>query len=98
MIIENGEEDITKIMVSLAKKVSNYKVKDILENFKEIIRFVEKYKQKIIVKYIQKWNKIINEKTLDNLKNFMYNIGYLCFIMLPYKNYTFGKYLEKINQ
>ena len=97
LIIENGEEDITKIMVSLAKKVSNYKVKDILENFKEIIRFVEKYKQKIIVKYIQKWNKIINEKTLDNLKNFMYNIGYLCFIMLPYKNYTFGKYLEKIN-
>ena len=27
----------------------------------------------------------------------MYNIGYLCFIMLPYKNYTFGKYIEKIN-
>ena len=27
----------------------------------------------------------------------MYNIGYLCFIMLPYKNYKFGKYIEKIN-
>lgn len=97
LVIEDGEKDITKIMVSLAKKVSNYKVKDILENFRKIIRFVEKYKQKIIVKYIGKYEKIIYEKTLDNLKNFMYNIGYLCFIMLSYKNYTFGKYLEKMN-
>lgn len=98
LIIENDrEEDITEIMVSLAKKVSNYKVKDILENFRKIIRFVEKYKKKIIVKYIEKRNRIINEKPLDNLKEFMYNIGYLCFIMLPYKNYIFGKYLEKIN-
>ena len=43
LIIENSEEDITKIMVSLAKKV-----KDILENFRKIIQFVEKYKQKML--------------------------------------------------
>ena len=97
LVIEDGEEDITKKMISLAKKVSNYKVKDILENFKKIIRFVEKYKQKIIVKYIGKYEKILYEKPLDNLKDFIYDFGFLCFNMLPYKNYTFGKYLEKIN-
>jgi hypothetical protein len=97
LVIENGEKDITKIMVSLAKKVSNYKVKDILENFREIIRFVEKYKQKIIVKYIGKYEKILYEKSLDNLKDFIYDFGFLYFSMLPYKNYTFGKYLEKMN-
>ena len=37
------------------------------------------------------------EKPLDNLKELMYNIGYICFIMLPYKNYTFSKFIEKIN-
>lgn len=97
LVIEDSEEDITNKMISLAKKVSNYKVKDILENFRGIIRFVEKYKKKITVNYIGKYEKILYEKPLDNLKNFMYNIGYLCFIMLPYKNYTFGKYLEKMN-
>ena len=97
LIIEEGEEDITKIMVSLAKKISNYKIKAILENLKKIIRFVEKYKQKTQVTLILKYDKIILEKKLDNLNNFMYNIGYLYFIMLPYKNYTFGKYIEKIN-
>ena len=53
LIVENSEEDITKIMVSLAKKVSKYKIKDILENFREIIRFVEKYKNKTKIKYIE---------------------------------------------
>ena len=97
LIIENSEEDITKIMVRLAKKVSKYKIKDILENFREIIRFVEKYKQKTKITYIERWDKIIYEKPLDNLKELMYNIGYICFIMLPYKNYTFSKFCEKIN-
>jgi hypothetical protein len=51
LVIDYGkEQDITNNMVRLAKKVSNYKVKDILKNFKEIIKFVEKYKQKIQVK------------------------------------------------
>jgi hypothetical protein len=97
LVIEDGEDDITKKMISLAKKVSNYKVKDILENFKKIIRFVEKYKKKIIIKYIGKYEKILYEKPLDNLKDFIYDFGFICFSMLPYKNYTFGKYLEKIN-
>ena len=97
LIVENSEEDITKIMVSLAKKVSKYKIKDILENFREIIRFVEKYKNKTKIKYIEKWNKTINEKPLDHLKELMYNIGYLCFTMIPYKNYTFRKFIEIIN-
>jgi len=97
LVIIDGEKDITKIMVSLAKKVSNYKVKDILENFKKIIRLVEKYKKKISVKYIGKYEKILYEKSLDNLKDFIYEFGFLCFSMLPYKNYTFGKYLEKLN-
>jgi hypothetical protein len=97
LIVENSEEDITKIMVSLAKKVSKYKIKDILENFREIIRFVEKYKNKTKIKYIEKWDKTIYEKPLDDLKDLMYNIGYLCFTMIPYKNYTFRKFIEKIN-
>ena len=97
LVIEDSEEDITKKMVSLSKKVSNYKVKDILENFRKIIHFVEKYKKKIIVKYIGKYEKILYEKPLYNLKDFIYDFGFLCFSMLPYKNYTFGKYLEKMN-
>ena len=97
LIVENSEEDITKIMVSFAKKVSKYKIKDILENFREIIRFVEKYKNKTKIKYIEKWDKTINEKPLDHLKELMYNIGYLCFTMIPYKNYTFRKFIETIN-
>ena len=97
LIVENSEEDITKIMVSLAKKVSKYKIKDILENFREIIRFVEKYKNKTKIKCITKWDKTIYEKPLDHLKELMYNIGYLCFTMIPYKNYTFRKFIEKIN-
>jgi hypothetical protein len=97
LVIEYGEEDITKIMVSLAKKVSKYKIKDILENFRKIIHFVEKYKKKITVKYIGKYEKILYEKPLDNLKDFINDFGFLCFSMLPYKNYTFGKYLEKMN-
>ena len=97
LIVENSEEDITKIMVSLAKKVSKYKIKDILENFREIIRFVEKYKNKTKIKCITKWDKTIYEKPLDHLNELMYNIGYLCFTMIPYKNYTFRKFIEKIN-
>jgi len=97
LIVQNSEEDITKIMVSLAKKVSKYKIKDILENFREIIRFVEKYKNKTKIKCIEKYDKTIYEKPLDNLKDLMYNIGYLCFIMIPYKNYIFRKFIEKMN-
>ena len=97
LIVENSEEDITKIMVSLAKKVSKYKIKDILENFREIIRFVEKYKNKTKIKCITKWDKTIYEKPLDHLNELMYNIGYLCITMIPYKNYTFRKFIEKIN-
>ena len=97
LIVENSEEDITKIMVNLAKKVSKYKIKDILENFREIIRFVEKYKNKTKIKCITKWDKTIYEKPLDHLNELMYNIGYLCFTMIPYKNYTFRKFIEKIN-
>jgi hypothetical protein len=95
LVIDYGkEQDITNNMVRLAKKVSNYKVKDILKNFKEIIKFVEKYKQKIQVK--SKYN--FNEFTsINNLGEFIYNIGYLYFTMTPYKKYTFGKFIEKLN-
>jgi hypothetical protein len=88
------EEDITNNMVRLAKKVSNYKVKDILKNFKEIIKFVEKYKQKIQVKNKYNFNEYT---TISNLSDFIFNIGYLYFTMSPYKNYTFGKFIEKLN-
>jgi hypothetical protein len=95
LVIDYGkEQDITNNMVRLAKKVSNYKVKDILKNFKEIIKFVEKYKQKIQVK--SKYN--FNEFTsINSLGEFIYNIGYLYFTMTPYKKYTFGKFIEKLN-
>jgi hypothetical protein len=95
LVIDYGkEQDITNNMVRLAKKVSNYKVKDILKNFKEIIKFVEKYKQKIQVK--SKYN--YNEYTsINSLAEFINNIGYLYFTMTPYKKYTFGKFIEKLN-
>ena len=47
------------------------------------------------MKTVVRYDKLILEKQLDNLSKFMYDIGYLYFIMLPY--YTFGKYIEKIN-
>ena len=97
LVIENDEKNITNIMVRLAKKVSNYKVKDILENFMEIIQFVEKYKKNVRVLEIIDWSKILKETTLKDLKKFMYDIGYLYFAMMPYKKYTFGKFIEKIN-
>jgi hypothetical protein len=97
LVMKNDEKNITNIIVSLAKKVSNYKVKDILENFKEIIELVEKYKQNVQVLEIIDWLKILEETTQKNLKKFMYDIGYLYFAMMPYKKYTFGKFIEKIN-
>jgi hypothetical protein len=84
-------------MVRLAKKVSNYKVKDIVENLKKIIKLVEKYKQSVQVLEIIYGLKIIFETTLKDLKKFMYDIGYLYFAMMPYKKYTFGQFIEKIN-
>lgn len=97
LVIKNDEKNITNIMVNLAKKVSNYKVKDILQNFMEIIEFVEKYKKNVQVLQIIPWYKILKETTLKDLKKFMYDIGYLYFAMMPYKKYTFGQFIEKIN-
>jgi hypothetical protein len=95
LVIDYGkEEDITNNMVRLAKKVSNYKVKDILKNFKEIIKFVEKYKQNIQVKSKYNFNEYT---TINNLGEFINNIGYLYFTMTPYKKYKFGKFIEKLN-
>jgi len=60
LVIDYGkEEDITNKMVHLAKKVANYKVLDILKNIKEIIKFVEKYKQDILVKSKYNYNDYI---------------------------------------
>ena len=84
-------------MSQTTEQLQKSDIKDILENFREIIRFVEKYKNKTKIKYIEKWDKTINEKPLDHLKELMYNIGYLCFTMIPYKNYTFRKFIEIIN-
>lgn len=97
LIMENDEKNITNIMVRLAKKVSNYKVKDILENFKKIIELVEKYKKNTQVLQIIHYSKILEETTLKDLKNFIYDIGYLYFAMMPYKKYKFGQFIEKIN-
>jgi hypothetical protein len=95
LIIDYGkEEDITNIMYKLAKKVANYKVKDILESFKEIINFVIKYKQKIKVKSI---NNFTNRNPINQLAKFINNIGYLYFVMGPYKKYKFGQFIEKLN-
>ena len=110
LVINYGkEEDITNKMVLLAKKVANYKVKDILKNFKEIIKLVEKYKQNVLVKTIYKYDEyesIIAESYYSHqsgrmevvsLGKFMHNLGYLYFTMAPYKKYTFGKFIEKLN-
>jgi hypothetical protein len=97
LIIENNKKDITKTMIQLAKKVGNYKIKNILQNLKDIINLVEKYTNKIQVSYIEKYDKIIIEKKLEDYKNFIYNIGYLYFIMISYKNYTFQKYILTLN-
>lgn len=97
LIIEDNRKDITKKMVNLAKKVSNYKIKNILHNLKDIINFVEKYTNKIQVKYIDKYDKIIMQKKLEDYNKFIYNIGYLYFTMISYKNYTFKKYIIKLN-
>jgi len=95
LVIDYGkEEDITKIVVYLAKKVANYKVKDILKNFKEIINFIEKYKQNVEVKTKYNYG---NYAGINSLGEFMANIGYLYFTMTPYKKYTFGKFIEKLN-
>ena len=110
LVINYGkEEDITNKMVHLAKKVANYKVKDILKNFKEIIKFVEKYKQDVLVKTIYKYDKYESivaesyyshqsgEMEVFSLGKFMHNFGFLYFTMAPYKKYTFGKFIEKLN-
>ena len=47
--------------------------------------------------YECKYDKIIIEKKLEDYKNFIYNIGYLYFIMISYKNYTFQKYILTLN-
>jgi hypothetical protein len=110
LVIDYGkEEDITNKMVLLAKKVANYKVKDILKNFKEIIKFVEKYKQDVEVKTIYKYDEYDSivaesyyshqsgEMEVVSLGKFMHNFGFLYFTMAPYKKYTFGKFIEKLN-
>ena len=95
LVIDYGkEEDITNKMVLLAKKVANYKVKDILKNFKEIIKFIEKYKQDVEVKTKYNYN---DYTRIDSLGAFISSIGYLYFTMAPYKKYTFGKFIEKLN-
>ena len=59
---------VTNNMIHLAKKVSNYKVKDIITNLKKIIKFVEKYN---FYKYT----------TISKLSDFIYNIAYLYFLI-----------------
>ena len=96
LVIDYGKEkDITKNMVYLAKKVANYKVKDILKNLKEIINFIEKYKQNVEVKSKYNYN---NYTIINSLGEFMANTGYLYFTMAPYKKYSFGKFIEKLNE
>jgi hypothetical protein len=95
LVIDYGkEEDVTNKMVLLAKKVANYKVKDILKNFKEIINFIEKYKQNVEVKTKYNYN---DYTSINSLGAFMASIGYLYFTMAPYKKYKFGKFIEKLN-
>ena len=95
LVIDYGkEEDITKKMVYLAKKVANYKVKDILKNFKEIINFIQKYKQNIEVKTKYNYN---DYTSINSLGALMASIAYLYFTMAPYKKYRFGKFIEKLN-
>jgi hypothetical protein len=101
LIMEHNEEDCTKLMVKLAKKVSTYKIKNILNTFQKIIKLVEKYKEKVIIKIIvplnMSLNIIIKEILLKEFRNIIHDIGYLYFIMTPYKKYTFGKYIEILN-
>jgi hypothetical protein len=64
----------------------------ILQNLKDIIKLVEKYTNKIQVTYIEKYDKIIIKKNLEDYKNFIYNIGYLyctikkCYAFLNSRN------------
>jgi hypothetical protein len=95
LVINYGkEEDITNNMVLLAKKVANYKVKDILENLKKIINLVEKYKKNVQVKTIYKYDEYVS---IENLGEFIYIFGFLYFCMMTYKRDKFGKFIEKLN-
>ena len=55
---------------------------------------MEKYKQDVEVKTIYKYN---DYTRIDSLGAFISSIGYLYFTMAPYKKYTFGKFIEKLN-
>jgi hypothetical protein len=95
LVIDYGkEEDITNNMVLLAKKVANYKVKDILENLKKIINLVEKYKKNVQVKTIYKYDEYT---PIENLSEFISNFGFLYFCMMTYKRDKFGIFIEKLN-
>lgn len=95
LVINYGkEEDITNNMVLLAKKVANYKVKDILENLKKIINLVEKYKKNVQVKTIYKYDEYA---PIENLSEFISNFGFLYFCMMTYKRDKFGIFIEKLN-
>ena len=95
LVIDYGkEEDIINKMVRLAKKVANYKVKDVLNNLKKIIKFIEKYKKDVLVKTIYNSNEYTS---IGSLSDFISKIGFIYFTMTAYKKYTFGKFIEKLN-
>lgn len=94
LVSEKGEY-INKDLINIAKKVSKYKVNNILHNFNRIIKFIEKYKTNIHIKVVN--DNIIENRYNFNISNFILYIGYLYFALSPYKNYTFGECIKKMN-
>ncbi len=97
-LINKNCEDINNILINISKKVSNYKVNNILNIFLKIIKLIEKYKRNIIVKRIIPYSKIVEENKLKDISLYVFNLGYIIFALEPYKKYTFGECVKKMNE
>lgn len=91
-------DDKNNEMKKCAKKLGDYKIKDIYRNFGEILKFCERYREKIETKIIIAWEKVIEVKELDNYKDVIEAFVYLMHIMKSYKRKTFREFLEKLNE
>jgi hypothetical protein len=97
LITQNGE-DINNNLINISKKVSNYKVNIILNIFLKIIKLIEKHKKNITVKCIRPYSNIIEENKLKNISLYVFNLAFIIFALEPYKKYTFGECVKKMNE
>ena len=97
-LVTDNDEDIDNRMIKIARKVSNYKVSDILRNFEKIIRLIEKHKENVFVKKINSWDKTLQEEKLNEISKYMFNLGYLYYSLSGYRGSTFGECMKKMNE